>query len=266
MKIRHKSPKVSRSARPQYVVGYTGPSPSLAELQAWFDAAYGGPLSLTGDREGTEHAGTSAALLVATHGPWRAAVQFAVPAADANSWKERLGWGHPQAGLVLPTTGPAGNVVDLVLLTARLARGLTLLTDGTAYDVAASAYLNPSDWRDRPLDRFLADDHVRVQQADAPDPSLDWFYTRGLVKFGLDEIETFRPVGLPSRPVLETLAGIAAELLRTGHAPKVGALVPMRPLGLSVRVLRHRTASLSGSMLPLREITWDALSGDEPDR
>jgi hypothetical protein len=133
---------------------------------------------------------------------------------------------------------------------------LALLTDGTAYDLVTGNYLNPSDWTDRPLSQFLAVDHITASHTESADPGRDWFYTKGLSKFGLDELETFRPKGLPSRPVLESLAGIAEALLLSGRSPNVGASVPLPSLGLTVKVLNHRTASPSGLPLTLREISW----------
>ena len=46
MKIRKKLPKPSGSGQPLYIIGYSSPAPSAAELQMWFDQDYGGPLKL----------------------------------------------------------------------------------------------------------------------------------------------------------------------------------------------------------------------------
>ena len=192
--------------------------------------------------------------MIATHGPWSVQVQLASSQADA--WSEQLSWRHTHAGVVLRPSVTPQQARDLVLFAARLARGLTLLTQGTAYDMVTHTYLNPSDWTDRPLDRFCTADHVTVSQADSPDPQTDWFHTLGLSKFGLDELEVFRPVGLPGRPTLETLAAIADEMLRIGHSPNVGTTVPLPILGLSIAVKRHRTAAPAGLSLPFREICW----------
>lgn len=248
MKIRKKAPKPSGSGQPCYVVGYSSPAPSAAELRMWFDLEYGGPLKLQAPGEG--------APATATHGPWSVRLQIALTQADAGAWSERLDWRHTSAGMVLRPSVTPQQACDLVLFAARLARGLTLLTQGTAYDTVAHTYLNPSDWADRPLDRFRAADHVTVAQADSPDPHLDWFHTLGLSKFGLDELEVFRPVGLPGQPTLEALAAIADEMLRIGRSPNVGTTVPLPLLGLSVTVKRHRTAAPAGLSLPFREITW----------
>lgn len=251
MKIRKKLPRPSGSGQPCYVIGYSSPAPSAAELQLWFDLEYGGPLKLA--------ASGDTAPAIAAHGPWSVRLQVALPEADAGAWSERLDWRHPHAGLVLRPSVTPQQACDLVLFTARLARGLTLLTQGTAYDTVIHAYLNPSDWTDRPLDRFRAADHVTVAQADSTDPLTDWFHTLGLSKFGLDELEVFRPVGLPVQPTLETLAGIAEQLLRIGRSPNVGTTLALPLLGLSVAVKRHRTAAPAGLPLPFREITWKDL-------
>lgn len=258
MKIRRKLPKVSRTARPLYVIGYPDAPPLPDELQSWFDLEYGGPLQLKeGLRPGS--ADTASVPVVATHGPWDAALLIALPASEVGAWKDQLGWSHPLAGCVFPTTGTPGKAPDLVLHAARLARGLALLTDGTAYDLVTGSYLNPSDWTDRPLSQFLAVDHITVSHTESPDQERDWFYTKGLAKFGLDELETFRPKGLPSRPVLDSLTAIAEALLLSGRSPNVGASVSFEGLGLTVKVLNHRTASPSDPPFTLREISWQQL-------
>lgn len=252
MKIRKKLPKPSGHGQPSYVVGYTTPVPSAAELQTWFDLEYGGPLKLAGAGEGGP--------VAATHGPWTVRMQIALPPADAQGWAERLDWRHPRAGAVLrpPITPP--QACDLVLFTARLARGLTLLTQGTAYDLLTHTYLNPSDWTDKPLDRFRSLDHVTVVQTELPNPQLAWFHTLGLGKFGLDELEAFQAVGLPERPMLDTLTRVAEELIHLGRSPKVGTTLPLPTLGLVITVMRHRTAAPAGLVLPFREIAWQTLS------
>lgn len=248
MKIRKKAPKPSGGGQPSYVIGYSTPAPSVAELKMWFDLEYGGPLKLTVPRE--------TAPATATHGPWHASLQIALARAEAGSWSERLDWRHSQAGLVLRPSVTPQQACDLVLFAARLARGLTLLTQGTAYDTVTHTYLNPSDWTDRPLERFRTQDHVTVGQADSPDPQTDWLHTLGLSKFGLDELEVFQPVGLSTRPTLETLAAIADEVLRMGRSPKVGTTLPLPLLGLTITVKRHRTAGPAGLSLPFREVGW----------
>ncbi len=260
MKIRRKpakSTRLARHARPLYVIGYSSPAPLPTEVQAWFDLEYGGPLTLKEDPTAPP------SLVLAIHGPWTAAIQIGLAAEEAASWKGLLGWGHLQAGLVLPTVGTASKALDLILHAARLARGLTLLTDGTAYDLVSHTYLNPSDWKDRPLEHFKASDHIAVDHVDSGDSGLERFYTRGLTKFGLDELETFRPVGLPSRTVLDGLADIAEEILHIGHPPKVGSTIELSRLGLSVQVIRHRTTVPTEGSVPVREIAWHHMAGKD---
>ena len=153
-------------------------------------------------------------------------------------------------------TATKSNAIDVVLHAARLARGVTLLTEGTAYDVTTQAYLNPSDWTDRPLVQFSVKDHVTVVHSDDAERRQDWFYTRGLSKFGLDDIEVFQPVGLPSHTIIENLLGIAEELLRLGQSPTVGSTMLLSHIALSIRVVRHRTYPSADTPLILREIMW----------
>lgn len=257
MKIRRKPPKLARHGHPLYVIGYSSPAPQLAEVQAWFDLEYGGPIKFK------EEATSPSALVLAIHGPWNAAIQIGLPSAETDSWKERLGWGHSQAGLVLPASAATSKAADLILHASRLARGLTLLTDGTAYDVITHEYLNPSDWKDRPLNHFRTADHIVVGHVESGDSGLERFYTGGLTKFGLDELETLRPVGLPSRPILDSLADIAGEILLVGHSPRVGSTLEMPGLGIAVQVMKHRTTVPSEGSVPVREIVWDELAGKD---
>jgi hypothetical protein len=258
MKIRRKLPKLARSGRPAYIVGYSSAPPRLSGLRDSFDLEYGGPLKLRqASRDGAPD-DDLLALVVASHGPWSASIQLSLAPAESSAWKERLGWGHPVSGQVLPTSATPREASDQVLHVARLARSITLLTDGTAYDVITHTYLNPSDWKDRPLDQFRASDHVAVEQIAVPDSGQEWLSTRGLIKFGLDEIETFRPLGLSSRPVIETLAGVTDELVKLGQTPKVGTTIAIPALGLSVYVIRHRTALLDGGPVSFREVVWQA--------
>ncbi len=256
MKIRRKLPKASRSSRPLYIVGYSSDPLAPSYLQAWFDLEYGGPLRYTRQPTDTTHARQDAAEVLATHGPWSALFRVALNEAEATAWKDRLNWRHPYAGQVVPTSTTPAHVCDHVLHAARLARGLTLLSEGTAYDLVTQTYLNPSDWQDLTLSEFHTKDHVVVSQGDTDRPNEEWFYTLGLSKFGRDELETFQPVGLPGQPVLERLGDIAAELNRLGSQPKVGQTLAFSDIGLSVSFLGHRTAQLGGLAVPLREIRW----------
>ncbi|MGH7254785.1 MAG: hypothetical protein ACREI3_03320, partial [Nitrospirales bacterium] len=254
MKIRRKTPKASRSGRPHYLIGYQGASPSPSAVQTWFDLEYGGPLRLIpqGGGGGTASEGASAPLLV-THGPWQALVRIALPPEDANTWRTLLEWSHPQTALVVPVTAAPRDAADMVLHAARLARLLTLLTEGTAHDAITQAFLNPSDWTDRRLAQFAVADHIRVRQGDSADPALDWFYSLGLSKFGLDDIEMFQPVGLPDRSLINLMESLAGELVRIGRSPTVGAVLALADEGIQLECVRHRTATPSGSAIPLRE-------------
>jgi hypothetical protein len=250
MKIRRKAPKVSSPGRPAFVIGYSFDDPSLTDLKLWFDLEYGGPLKHV---SGSPVA--SGALVTLSHGPWSAGLSLPLGSDEAEQWAQRLGWRHRAAALVLPATGMPRAKPDLVLHAARLARGLTLLTEGTTYDVITGAYLNPSDWQDRPLVEFRPLDHVLVEHGEGPDLQ-ERFYTKGLGKFGLDELETYRPIGLPASPVLQTLGDIATAVLLLGRCPNVGENMPFPSLGLSVQVVRHRTDSATGAPAGVRTIVW----------
>lgn len=245
MKIRRKVPKPARS-RSAYLVGYSCSPPALSELRQWFDREYGGPLSF--NETGVE--------TIAHHGPWQAIMAIDLSPGDSEHWQQVLQWRHPSAATIAMTSSTPQTITDSVLHAARLARGLTLLTEGTAYDVITQRYLNPSDWTDRPLDRFLFSDHLTVVQHEAEDARREWFSTRGLSKFGLDEIETFQLIGLPAHPIMDTLADIADEIWRRGRSPSVGTTFEIGRLALSVQVVRHRTLPFSGNPLPLREVRW----------
>ncbi len=257
MKIKRKPPKSPRAARPLYLVGYSTPPPPLIELQVWFDLEYGGPLRLGRVAQKEEGRGTGT---VATHGPWSATLRTELGEQDAEAWRTGLSWSHPSAAEVIASSATPANAYDTVLHAARLARGLTLMTDGTAYDVGTGTYLNPSDWSDRRLAVFQLGDHVVVQQAESDRPGYDWFHTLGLAKFGRDELETYRPAGLPDRPVHERLLEIAEDLQRQGLQPRVGESVSCQSSGLRVSILRHRTIPVSGSAVGVREIAWESTS------
>jgi hypothetical protein len=249
MKIRKKSPKPAPAKPPLYVVGYRGTPPSLDELKIWYDLQYGGPLVwLERDPGGRASA---------SHGPWRAHVLTSLPDAAAAEWQPVLSWEHRQLGAVSLSTTTPSTIADTVLVTARLARGMTLLTEGTAFDVACHEYLNPSDWNDRPLNVFVARDHVTVQHSETDDPSFDWFYTLGLTKFGLDELEVIQPRGLPDADTIAILQCTAEAVLRTGQNQKVGSSMDLHALAHTIRFIKHRTAAPTGRMVAFRQITTD---------
>jgi len=237
-----------------YVVGYSSSPPPFSDLRDWFNLEYGGPIKFKdGRQEGAEldiHF-----PVLATHGPWSAYVRISLPTSEADEWRNQLSWRHPDGGSVGTITAVPREMSDLVLHAARLARGLTLLTAGTAYDITTQAYLNPSDWQDHPLAFFQIGNHITVRQGEAVQPDKDWFYTRGLSKFGLDEIEVFQPLGLPNRSVIDNLIGIADEVVRLGYSPKVGTTISIPDRGLSVQIIRHRTVSADIPLI-LREVKW----------
>ncbi len=253
MKIRRKVPKPPRSKPPLYVIGFSS-SPTLAELRTWFDLHYGGPLSFKDDPKRNEP--DSSSSLMATHSPWSAWMLLSTPSVQAYAWQQRLEWRHTMCAAVGAVTATKSHSADVVLHAARLARGITVLTEGTAYDVTMHTYLNPSDWTDRPLSQFSVKDHVTVVHSEDAERQQDWFYTRGLSKFGLDEIEVFQPVGLPSHTVSEILLDIADELLRIGQSPTIGSTIALPALALSIHVVRHRTHPSADMPMILREITW----------
>ncbi len=252
MKIRRKFFKPS-ATRPLYAIGYTFPAPPTDALQRRYDMEYGGPLLLTPEPSKPQLAREGESFR-ATHGPWRAHIRIMLPAEETNEWKERLVWNHSRIGLVAAGSLTPTNAADTILLAARLAREFALLTDGTVYDVAAQAYMNPSDWKNLDLTSFHSDHHVRVVQTEDVHPGRDWFHTLGLSKFGLDEIELFQPLGLPDAPATELLRELADELIRRGRSPKVGEVIEGPFLSRAVQVVRHRTASPGGMLLILREI------------
>lgn len=254
MKIRRKLPKPSRSGRPLYVVGYSSPISHLSDLQSWFDLEYGGPLTSKGRESNAVEANSKATLM--SHGPWSAWLHMSVSLSEAEEWRNRLAWRHDCASAVIGAMTTSRLAIDSILHAARLARGLTLLTEGTAYDVTTQAYLNPADWQDRPLDRFRIRDHITVFQTEAADAGREWFYTRGVSKFGLDDLETFRPMGLPNREVTEMLLDIADEIVSLGQSPNIGLALRIPTLGISVQAIRHRTAYPGEAPLVLREISW----------
>ncbi len=225
--------------------------PSLDELKIWYDLQYGGPLTWLEHAEGGRAS--------ASHGPWRAHVLTSLPDATAAEWQPVLSWDHRALGAVSLSSATPSTIADTVLVTARLARGLTLLTQGTAFDVASHEYLNPSDWNDRSLNVFSPRDHVTVQQSESPDELSEWFHTLGLNKFGLDELEVIQPRGLPDAETIALLKSAADTVLRSGQNQKVGSSLDLPALAHTIRFIKHRTAAPTGRMMAFRQITTDIL-------
>jgi len=251
-KIKKKSKQKKSGHLPAFVIGYSHPDPPPpGYLAAWFNQMYGGPLHI----HFTDESGHS--QFEAVHTTWRVSVNLALPKDTADTWQQRLQWSHSQQAEVslLPTVGQEKR--DVALHLARIARGITLLTDGTAYDVLSQSFFNPSDWSDRPLDHFDIEDHVRVEQKEKIDTCQMWFYTLGLAKFGVEEIEIFRPLGLPDQPVMDMLRDICSEILATGKVAKVGDQFTLPESGQLVTVVRHRTDQSTGRVIQLREVKWN---------
>jgi len=247
MRIRKKAPKPSAKRPPLYFIGYRGTAPQPSELTTWYNLEYGGPLTITPEEGAPESWQVG-------HGPWTAHVVMPLPATHTAGLKEQLAWEHELIGAVAPSVMPPRDMPDTILFAARISRGLTLLTQGTAYDITTQQYLNPSDWKDRDLVAFVADDHVMITQDDQTKPDEVWCYTLGLSKFGMDELELYQARGLSERPAKELLAESAHEMIRIGQSPKVGSAIHLPILGSTIRIVNHRTAAPLGRMLSFREV------------
>jgi hypothetical protein len=247
MRIKKKIPKPSAKRPPLYFIGYRGTAPGLDELTIWYDREYGGPLTIRPEAGAPES-------WQASHGPWSAHVVMPLPVTHTGDIMKNLAWEHDQMGAIAPTLMPNRDMPDLVLFAARLARGLTLLTQGTAYDVTTQAYVNPSDWQNRTMTSFLANDHLTIVHDDQTKPDQVWCHTMGLTKFGLDEIETFYGKGLPESAAKDLLTESATELLRIGQSPKVGTAFRLPLLGRTIRIVNYRTAAPTGRMIGFREL------------
>ncbi|RMH36923.1 MAG: hypothetical protein D6690_04560 [Nitrospirae bacterium] len=251
-KIKKKTASSKPRTPPAFVVGFThADPPPPGYLAAWFNEAYGGPLTIHLMGSMGHH------RYEAAHTTWRATVQMALPDDVVNGWRDRLNWSHAHVVEIRQSPQGRGDRRDLALHTARIARGLTLLTEGTAYDVIGDVFLNPSDWSDMRLDGFTLRDHVRVFQEEHLGRGHVWFYTKGLMKFGLDEIETYRPLGLPDRPTIDTLLELSEVLVAAHKVAKVRDRILLSDAGHEVRIIRHRTDCTIGRSVPLREVRWE---------
>lgn len=246
-KIKKKKP--ASQTLPAFLFGWThGEPPPPGYLTAWFDQQYGGPLQIRFLSSNGHH------HFEAVHTNWKAQVQMAPSAQIVEQWQGRLQWDHRHlAQLMVPSKAQADRQ-DEVLHLARVARGLTLLMEGTTYDVAMGLYRNPSDWKDRDLEVFQIEDHVQVEQQEQIQHMRMWLHTRGLTKFGLDEIETFLPIGLSAVESEDILYSVAQRLMVHAKNPKVGEHIAFGGEGRQVEVVRHRTDPFYGTPLPLREI------------
>ena len=249
-KIKHKS-KSARVHRPTYVVGYVGESLPAGFLSAWYNQEYGGPLHI---RFPTSQ---SNAIIEASHLDWKADVWLESSVDAVSQWQTQIGWHHTGVAQVFPSFRIGVSRIDAVLFVARLGRGLTLLTGGTAYDLVSELYWNPSDWSDRILTKFCIEDHVHVHQEELLTDGRQWFLTRGMVKFGLEEFEIFRPRGLSERPTKQRLLDLAYVCLNQGKSPKVGDRIPLPAHEMAAQVVKHRTVSTLRGQLNVREVDWD---------
>ena len=250
-KIKKKKSSAKKQALPAFVIGFTlTDPPPPGYLAAWFNQLYGGPLDVRFTSQ------TAHAQFEAVHTSWHAGVNTDLPQGEAENWQERLQWTHSRQAAVYRLQNMGQDKRDVTLHVARIARGMTLLTEGTAYDVVAGSFFNPSDWNDRQLDQFEIADHVQVEQQEQSETMSVWFSTRGLAKFGFEEIETFRPLGLPERPTIDTLLEIGEWLITENNVPKVGDQLTLPWTHQVVTVIRHRTDQSSGRLLQLREVKW----------
>ncbi|MCP9455520.1 MAG: hypothetical protein NNA18_05350 [Nitrospira sp.] len=247
MRIRKKMPKPSAKRPPLYFIGYRGAPPASEEIITWYNHTYGGPLTIRYETDAPES-------WQVTHGPWSAYAVIPLPASHATDIMKQLAWEHDCLGAIAPSVTSPREAPAMVLFAARLARGLTLLTQGTAYDVTTQTYHNPSDWKGRLLSEFILDDHLTLTHDDASRPDQVWSYSLGLSKFGLDELETWHKKGLPEQTARELIMESARELLRIGSSPKVGTCLVLPTLGRTIRVVKYRTAAPAGRMLGFREL------------
>jgi hypothetical protein len=247
MRIRKKNPKPSAKRPPLYFIGYRGSAPVTDEVKALYEREYGAPLAI-------RHEDGSPESWQATHGPWSAHVVLPLPMSHVAEVMKQLTWEHDLMGAVAPSVASPRDIPDTVLLAARLARCLTLLSQGTAYDVITQAYVNPSDWQPRSLAGFLLDDHVSIIHDDTSQSDRVWSYSLGLSKFGLDEVEVFTAKGLSDSAAKDLLTESAGELLRAGQSPKVGTAFTLPQLRRTIHIRNYRTAAPAGRMLGFREI------------
>lgn len=251
MRIKKKSPKPSAKRPPLYFVGFRGNRPMPEEVTLWYDQEYGGPLRIVQEDQTPDSWQVS-------HGAWRAHVVIPLPPTHTAGLVDHLSWEHDKIGAVAPAVMPQREMPDTLLLASRIARGLTLLTQGTAYDIITQQYLNPSDWQDRGLTSFIAHDHVMVTEDDLAKPGAVWCYTLGLSKLGYDELEMFVPQGVSDRTAKDLLAESVEEVIRLGQSPKVGASLDLPFSDRTVSITNHRTAAPTGRILAFRELKVSA--------
>ena len=250
-KIKKKKPSVQKMV-PTFILGWTnGEPPPPGFLAAWFDRHYGGPLTI-------RFWGTVGHLhFDAVHTSWSAPIDLAPSEDQLNRWRASLQWDHEHIGIIGALSFTGQDRRDMVLHATRLAKGIGLLTGGTVFDVATGTYLNPSDWQERDLEVFGVEDHVQVEQYERIEGGRSWLHTRGLTKFGWDELEAFRGIGLTDQDCRQCLLDTAEALIRENRNPKVGEQIAIQREPWQVSVVRHRTDTHYGRSMAFREITWD---------
>ena len=233
------------------MIGYTNSEPPTAGfLSAWFNQIFDKQLEIAFPT--TERTTTFDVII---HNQI-AQIDTQCSADVVNAWHDRLEWIHTCVAEIYPPKTAKSHGHDQVLHLARLARGLTELTEGTAYDPGMGTYTNPSDWITQPLDDFRLTDHVRIEQVERPDEGRVWFHTRGLGKFGFEEIETYKGTGLSAQPAIETIETIAESIILQGNPLRTGDLIEIHETGQTAEVVRYRTDSTYGIQLNIREVVW----------
>ncbi len=250
-KIKRKVSTPHRKTSPAFVIGYSNTDPPPAGfLAAWFQQTFDEPLDIT--FPGTN--GTT--IFDAVMQNKTARLETHCSPDIANTWRTRLDWIHTEIAEIYPPKTSKPHDQNQILHIARLARGVTELTEGTAYDVGTGIYVNPSDWMTQTLQGFRLGDHVRIEQIERPDEGRVWFHTRGLGKFGFEDIETYKNTGLSTQPVIETLEDIAESIILRGNPLHTGDSIEIHATGQYAEVVRHRTDPTYGIQLNLREIVW----------
>ena len=250
-KIKKKKPAAQQMV-PAYIIGWTHDDPPPPGfLAAWFDQQYGGPLTVRFLESSGHH------YFDATHTTWTARLDLSPAAELASRWQALLQWDHPHLAFIGAPSFAGQDRRDMVLHGARLTRGVSLLTGGTTFDVGTGAYLNPSDWRDRDLEVFALDDHVQVEQQERVEEGRVWLHTRGLNKFGWDELEAFRGVGLTDQDCRRRLLETAAVIIRENRNLKVGEQIEVPGECCRAIAIRHRTDGRYGRPMAFREIRWE---------
>ena len=249
-KIKKKKPAAGR-ALPAFIIGWThADPPPPGFLVAWFDRRYGGPLNIR-FLESSGHL-----RFDAVHTSWTAQVDLSPSEEQVNRWTASLQWDHPHLGFINQPSFSGQDRRDAVLHHARVARGVSMLAEGTTFDLATGAYLNPTDWRDRDLEQFVLEDHVQVEQHERVEEGRVWLHTRGLTKFGWDEVEAFQAIGLTDQECRRRLLETGYAIIRENRNLKVGEQIEIPGEWYRVTAVRHRTDSHYGHPIAFREISW----------